>query len=89
MDIPDEAYQAARTALWGRPAGDATLVAQIAVEAAAPHIVKAAQVQILRETADELDWRARQAGGPVRSFTGYEPAAFLRRKADELEQGAP
>lgn len=38
MDIPNEAYQAARVALWGRPAGDATLVAQMAVEAAAPHI---------------------------------------------------
>jgi hypothetical protein len=49
VQIPDGAYQAARTALWGRPAGDATLVAQMAVEAAAPHIAKAVQLQVLRE----------------------------------------
>lgn len=75
MDIPDEAWQRHGEVCksLGLTYGQMISAAE-AAQAAAPHIARAAQVQILREMADEIDGK--------RAID----AADLHAKADELER---
>jgi hypothetical protein len=89
MDIPESAREAGISAMhslpevyWAREGATA------AVEGAAPHIARAAQVQILRLTADGL---SINAGDPqVHNRNVGDGIAFavhrLREMADELER---
>lgn len=90
MDIPDEASEASNHALWescGLTPMDASELTDICLKAAAPHIAKAAQVQILRKLADELAAsEIGTSGDTVERETWWMAVGALRDKADDLEQ---
>jgi hypothetical protein len=111
--IPDEAVRAAAQARLGPSPSlevlpDGPLAyemnkAQDQLEAAAPFIVRAAQVAILREMADEDEQKAKRlehtlygigvkvpSDSPLwgEQMHHYRSAQRLRAKADELEGGA-
>lgn len=97
MDIPDEAIRAAAQARLGpSPRLEDLLEGHLAyelnmaeeqVEAAAPHIARAAQVQILRKLADE--WATDEigtSGDTVERETWWMAIGELRAEAEDLEQ---
>ena len=96
MDIPDEAIRAAAQARLGPiPRLEDMLEnalryelnkAEDQLEAAAPHIARAAQVAVLRELSDYWMTCSRRPDANVATLMWASFAARL--KADELEAGA-
>lgn len=90
MPIPDEARQAAWDALQrfivGRE-GDRNGV-DVMLDAVAPHIARAAQVQVLRKLADEMATsEIATSGDTVERETMWEAVCWARDMADQIERG--
>lgn len=83
VDIPDES-------LWRHVAARHGGGPIASIEAAAPHIARAAQVQMLRELHDELEPQVQRLmrGNGTRAAGMAAILAVMARKADELEAGA-
>lgn len=84
VEIPEVAYDAALDS-WGEKHSRRG-ISVLSVEAAAPHIARAAQVAILRERADWIESCNNDGSLMVERFQ-HNIVRLMRKKADELERG--
>jgi hypothetical protein len=80
-DIPDEAYDAVHNAMkrWDVPMG----IKDAALNAAAPHIARAAQVAILREMEEQL----KDSYNTTKIVAYFEAGEQCRLKRVGIERG--
>lgn len=84
--LPDDAWAAFIAAM--RSAAEAGMPAEapaLGLRAAAPHIARAAQVQVLREMADELDAEVSRAY--LDDDRMSDAADRVRDRANQIERG--
>ncbi len=85
--VPDEAWAASQSAMKASAdAGNTAEMPALGLRAAAPFIARAAQVQVLREIADEIQRATERERGYAPEVPGLLAAKYvLRNRADEIE----